>query len=252
MPTLATPSVFTPAQHLAMLIVTGGLLAAAILIGKLGPERGVRWTLVVSGVLVWLGSGWYFAFHPLEMHLDGPRVGQMKLEESLPIQACDLLALIAPLALVLRCRPVRAIAYFGGIGLTTQAFLTPVIDTGPDTMKFWAFWLLHIVILVSAVFDLTVGRFRPTWKDLCWAVGFWFVYAVAMVILDSRMDWYYGYLGPSIPPNAEGSVLKYLGPWPWRPMVMMGIVLVIFVVLWLPWAVAGRISGRVGGVSPRA
>ena len=164
----------------------------------------------------------------------------------------NMLALIAPLALVLRSRPIRAIAYFGGIGLTTQAFLTPVIDTGPDTLKFWAFWLLHMVILISAVFDLTVGGFRPNWKDLCWAVGFWFIYAIAMVILDSRMDWYYGYLGPNIPKNAEGSVLKYLGPWPWRPMVMMGIVLVIFVVLWLPFAVARVLKGRVGGGSPQA
>ena len=123
------------ADHVAMLVLTAGLTAAAVLAARCGLERGVRRTLAAAGVLIYVGSGLYFTLSPVEMNAQG----HIKLEESLPIQACDLLALIAPMALIWRGRVLRAVAYFGAMGLTTQAFFTPVIDTGPETAKFWVF-----------------------------------------------------------------------------------------------------------------
>ena len=242
MPTLSVNSVFTPADHVAMLVLTAGLTAAAVLAARCGLERGVRRTLAAAGVLIYVGSGLYFTLSPVEMNAQG----HIKLEESLPIQACDLLALIAPMALIWRGRVLRAVAYFGALGLTTQAFFTPVIDTGPETAKFWVFWLLHMSIVICVVFDLVVGGYRPRLGDLGRAVGFWFIYAVAMLVLNASTGWYYGYLSREIPENAEGSVLKHLGAWPVRPVVMIGIVLVLFVALWLPWAVIYRVRQRSG------
>lgn len=233
MPTYATMPPFTGADHLAMLLVTGGVLFAVIALGRSGCEPQVRRGLAAAGVLIWLASGLYYTLWP----------GQLKLEESLPIQACDLLALFAPLALVLDSRWLRAIAYFGAIGLTTQAFFTPVIDTGPATAKFWIFWLLHMSILVCAVFDLAVGGYRPSAKDLLRAVAFWLAYALGMIVLNTSTGWYYGYLSPEIPDNAQDSVLRHLGDWPVRPIVMIGIVTAIFVVLWLPFALRRKERG---------
>jgi len=239
-PTLATSSPFTGSQHVAMLIATAGFLAGCILVGRLGGEHGVRRVLTTGGVIIWIASGLYFTLWPDELN----SAGHIKLEESLPIQACDLLALFAPLALVYPKRWLRAVVYFGAFGMTTQAFITPVIDTGPDTPKFWVFWSLHASILMCAVFDLAVGGFKPTLRDLGKAVTFWFCYAVAMVILDGCTGWYYGYLGPTVPKNAEDSILKHLGDWPLRPALMMGIVLVIFVLLWLPWAALRAVNSE--------
>lgn len=240
-PTIGVSSVFTPAQHLAMLMVTVGVMVATITLGRLGEraERWVRWALAVVGVLIYIGSGLYFVLSPAEMD----EAGRIKMNESLPIQACDVLALLAPLSLVLHSRLLRAVVYFGAFGLTTQAFLTPVIDTGPETQKFWAFWLLHMSIVVCAVFDLAVGRYRPGFGDWWRAVAFWAVYAVSMILLNLSTGWFYGYLSREIPPNAANSVLKHLGPWPYRPMVMMGIVLALFTLLWLPWALWRRVRG---------
>ncbi|MEM9414744.1 MAG: TIGR02206 family membrane protein [Planctomycetota bacterium] len=239
MPVIASESVFTPAVHVAMLWVTLWAVFSAVALGRVWSEKTVRWGLAVLGVLVWVGSGLFFSLWPTEMG-EG---GGMKLEESLPIQACDLLALFAPVSLVVSSKWLRAVVYFGAIGLTTQAFLTPVIETGPDTLRFWVFWAVHISILVCALFELIVGGYRPDVFALLRAIGFWLLYAVSMIALDAYTGWYYGYLGPEIPESAEDSVLQYLGDWPVRPVVMMGIVVVIFVVLWLPWAVARRVGG---------
>ncbi|XAL99572.1 TIGR02206 family membrane protein [Phycisphaeraceae bacterium D3-23] len=240
MPVIASESVFTSAAHVAMLFLTAWVIFSAVALGRVAHEGRVRKGLAVVGVLIWIGSGLFFSMWPTEMNDSGG----MKLEESLPIQACDLLALFAPLSLVVSSKWLRAIVYFGAIGLTTQAFLTPVIETGPGTMRFWVFWAVHISIVLCALFELMVGGYRPDVIALMRAIGFWLVYALAMIALDAKTGWYYGYLGPEIPETAEDSILQYLGDWPVRPAAMMGVVVVIFVLIWLPWAVLRAVKSK--------
>ena len=214
---------FTATHHAWVLIVFASMITGMVLAGRRWPKH-TRWALIVFGFGGWALSGVYFA----AMEEVDPRW-------SYPIQACDLLALIAPLSVLLAGRFPKALTYFGGFGLTTQAFFTPVVNTGPDTLRFWVFWVLHAEIVLAAIYIVSLERFRPTWRDLRSAVLFWFVYAVAMTAINYQTGWYYGFLGPEIPNGAEDTILKYLGPWPWRPVVMMGLALTIFSVLYLPW-----------------
>lgn len=221
-----TTSVFTSTHHLVVLCVLVLTVFVFVIYGKRG-ERQQKTTaqiLGVAGIGIWVMSGVYYSIPP-----------QLKPEESLPIQACDLLALITAITMLRPTRLLRAVTYFGAFGLTLQAFITPVIDTGPDTFKFYVFWLLHASIVFCALFDLIVRGFRPNAKDLGLAVGFWAVYGAIMIILNWSTGWYYGYLGPTIPKNAEGTILKYLGPWPVRPVSIFALAGFLFTLLWLPW-----------------
>lgn len=227
-----TESVFTPGHHLVVMAVMLPTLFAVLWYGRRGDEQARRMaqTLGVLGIGIWVMSGVFYSIPP-----------QLKPNESLPIQACDLLALIAPLCMFRPTRLLRAVTYFGAFGLTLQAFITPVIDTGPDTFKFYVFWLLHISIVFCALFDVVVRGFRPTARDLGIAIGSWAVYGVAMVILNYPTGWYYGYLGPTIPPNAEDTILQHLGPWPIRPLSIFALAGTLFTLLWLPWAIARKL-----------
>lgn len=225
---LLAESIFTSTHHAIVLVVCAALTAGVLWYGRRGtrPQALARRYLALAGIGVWLASGVFYSIPP-----------QLKPYESLPIQACDILALIAPLALIRPTRLLRAMVYFGAFGLTLQAFLTPVIDTGPDTLKFYIFWSLHLSIILCALFDLVVGGYRPTGRDLLRAIAAWAVYAVGMIVLNYPTGWYYGYLGPEIPPNAANTILKYLGPWPIRPLSMMLLATTLFVLLWLPWVI---------------
>ncbi|MGB0766583.1 MAG: TIGR02206 family membrane protein, partial [Phycisphaeraceae bacterium] len=204
------------------------------------PDRMLtRRVAAVFGFGVWLLSAIYYTLPAnLEPHM------------SLPIQTCDLLVLLAPLTLWRPSRLLRSVVYFGGFALTTQAFVTPTSDVGgPDHIKFWIFWLLHGVILATAIYLVAVDRFRPTIRDLRNAVAFWFVYAAAMIALNYATylgdfndgnGWYYGYLGPTLPEVVQGSVLRHLGDWPLRPLLMMLLALSIFVLCYLPWLLIPR------------
>lgn len=226
-------STFTTTHHLLSLGTFALIVATMILSGR----RYDKWTRYIAAAIgfgVWLLSAVYYTL-PANIEPD----------KSLPIQACDLLVLLAPLALARPSRLMHAVVYFGGFGLTTQAFVTPTSDIGgPDNIKFWIFWMLHGVILSTAIYIVAVQRFRPQIKDLRNAVLFWFVYAVAMIGLNystylgglnDGQGWYYGYLGPTLPDIVAGSVLKHLGEWPVRPLMMMLLALAFFVMLYLPW-----------------
>lgn len=229
---LLAQSEFTGTHHLWSLGVFAAVMAAMIVSGR-RSDRATRRVMAGFGFAVWLLSSIYYLL-PANIEPD----------KSLPIQACDILGLLAPIYLLLPSRWLQSVVYFGGFGLTTQAFVTPVVDTGPDTLVFWIFWLLHGVILAASIYIVAVEGFRPAFKDYRNAVAVWCGYALAMVALNFATHaaglnngdgWYYGYLGPSIPDEAADSVLKFLGPWPVRPLAMMGLALGFFTLLYVPW-----------------
>ena len=236
-------STFTTSHH-ALSLATFTVVVVLMVIAGRTNDKITRRVFAAVGLGVWLLSA---VFYILPANLEP--------DKSLPIQACDLLVLFAPLTLALPSRLMRSVVYFGGFGLTSQAFLTPTSDIGgPDNIKFWIFWLLHGVILATAIYIVAVDRFRPDFKDLRNAVLFWSVYAVAMILLNYSTHlaglnggdgWYYGYLGPTLPDIVQGSVLKHFGPWPIRPLVMMLFGLIVFVLLWLPWLAVAKFGREV-------
>ena len=50
---------------------------------------------------------------------------------SLPLHVCDICMFVAPLSLLLGRRPLRAIAYFWGLGMSSLSFVFPDLRFGP-------------------------------------------------------------------------------------------------------------------------
>ncbi|MFK7788779.1 MAG: TIGR02206 family membrane protein [Phycisphaeraceae bacterium] len=231
-------SAFTNTHHVLSLATFAVLVIAMVKAGRM-HDKVTRRVVAAVGFGVWLLSAVYYTLP-----------SNLELDKSLPIQACDLLVLLAPLTLVRPSRFLQSLVYFGGFALTTQGFIAPTSDIGgPDNIKFWIFWLLHGSIVATAIYVVTVDRFRPTFKDFRNAVIFWLSYAAAMIALNysaflgglnEGQGWYYGYLGPTLPEIVSGSILKYLGPWPLRPLLMMLLGLSMFVLLYLPWLIFPR------------
>lgn len=165
-------------------------------------------------------------------------------ERSLPLMLCDLAAFLAAFAMY---RPdhrwALTMLYFWGIGLSTQAFFTPVLTLGYSYGGFWRFWLGHIAIVGSAIYALVVLRYRPGLRDLVLAVLVTVAYAIVVVIANLTIDAMglirgggaanYGYLGNTRPQNP--TMIDRLGPWPGRIGIIAAIVVSVFVLLWAVW-----------------
>ena len=159
-------------------------------------------------------------------------------QSSLPLHICDLAGIAAVLALTTGPRLWRIILYYWGLGLSTQAFITPVITEGPDTFRFHLFFASHLTIIASAVYDLSARRFRPTWTDLRTITLVLLAWGAIILPLDIFTGWNYGYIGNTKPD--QPTLIDRLGPWPLRLLWMFLFVEGAFALMTLAWWRPGK------------
>lgn len=218
------------AFHLIIVGVSVTLIAGSCWLGRRwrpGPgERRLRlgW---IWFTLLWQGwaIGWY--------------LGPMRFDDDvLPLQLCDLAALVAPAALWSQRRWLRSVLYFWAIGLSTQAFITPVERAGAGEVVFWLFWVGHLQIVGSAIYDAAVLGFRPRARDLRFVILVTLGYVAVMLALNLALGSNYGYVGRARPDSP--TLIDVLGPWPWRLVPLCALGIAALTLAWLPWAIADR------------
>jgi len=210
-------------------LVAGGLAAvmgAVITCGRAWRgtprERTLRHVLVgIIAVTVIAGDAYYLS------------PGQYDPAMSLPLQLCDLALVMAALALGPGWRWARALLYFWGLLLSSQGFFTPTLTHGFGHPRFWFFWSMHAMIVGGALYDLIVLRFRPTGRDLLFAMTAILVYTGLMIWINVRMGWNYGFVGPSSP--GTPTIVDALGPWPLRLVWMAAMVFAVQAAAWAVW-----------------
>jgi hypothetical integral membrane protein (TIGR02206 family) len=146
-----------------------------------------------------------------------------RVAESLPLQVCDLLGLVAALALSNRWRMARSILLLSAIPFVSQAVLTPVGAQQIPSLRTWLYWTFHGFIFACFLFELLVERFRPNARDLAWVFATDVCYVVLIGCLNTLFDWNYGYLGNSKPDTA--TLINLLGPWPFRIISMLTLAM---------------------------
>ena len=219
--------------HLTMLAAIFGLALLWVAWAREHPdERGRRH---VEEMLAYANLGLWMV---IRLYLITP--AQFRWSVWIPLGMCDIVSLLASIKLLNPHNRWLSIAlYFGGIGLCTNALITPDLGEGPRQFEFWAFWLRHAVIMVVAIYDLAVLGFRPDWTDwkrACLA-GLGYAAVVSAVNIPFRFN--FGFMGDSLPGNP--SVLDFLGPWPLRLVWVVLIVGTLWAAMVVPWRMARRI-----------
>jgi len=217
---------FGPA-HLTTLFLTFALPAfLAWLVRRPGGERWGRpiaWTFAAvlvlnqAALLIWA------------------LVADVQLKDNLPLHLCDVATFTCAAALVWHHHLSYELTYFWGLTGTLQAVLTPDLDVGFPSPAFFAFEIAHAG-LIAAVLFLTLGLgLRPYPRSLLRAFLWLQVYAVVTAVLNYVLDTNYGYLRHK---PATASLLDYLGPWPVYIVSLEALALVLFLLSYLPFAVA--------------
>jgi hypothetical integral membrane protein (TIGR02206 family) len=221
-------------QHLATLAVFFGLMAGSCVLGR--RWRGQRRERVLRHAWIWSTFAWQSAavvWYLLPAQFDA--------YESWPLHLCDIAAWVAPLALLTQRRWLRSLLYFWGVGLCTQAFITPVISGGHGEIRYWLFFVGHTQIVGSALYDMIALGYRPALRD--WGVVTLITIAWLAVVtpINVLFEVNYGYTGNH---PVRGTLLEYLGPWPWRIVSQLLAGQVACGLVYLPWAVAGWLEKR--------
>jgi len=188
-------------------------------------RKGWGWTVVVYKILETVWYNWPSNFD---------------IQESLPLQLCDLAAFVAAVAMITQRRTWRAVLYFWAIGLSTQAFFTPILRMGYQSWNFWFFWISHTMIIGSAMYDIVVRRFRPGVRDLVLGLAWSVAFTIMVMIVNAIWHTNYGYVGNTRPLNP--TIIDKLGSWPLRVFKLAGVVVVLFVILWGVWPLSRRLG----------
>ncbi|MDR2972542.1 MAG: TIGR02206 family membrane protein [Bacteroidales bacterium] len=220
----------TPFLHVLMaLFVTVSVIFVSILgsrTKRAGYQKQFSMWFGVSLLCLWIVYNIYY-FLPINFRLD----------VSLPLHVCDILAVIAALAMIKPNRKTSALLYFCALALAGQAIITPIGNQNPLIFRFWLFWLLHAGIISASIYDLVVRKYMPVFKDFLFVVACAFIYVAIILPINIIFGWNYGYIGNQIPDTT--TIIDALGVWPQRLIWMFAIIFTIQFIMYLPWKIFG-------------
>jgi hypothetical integral membrane protein (TIGR02206 family) len=161
--------------------------------------------------------------------------GRWTIEWNLPLHLCSLLVWLSVFMLFTKNYWVYEFCYFLGIAGALQPLLTP--DAGrfgfPHYYAF-QFFISHGGIITAAVFMTAIEDFRPHLTSIKRVVIGTNLYLVVVTIINLLIGSNYMY---SLHKPPVATLLDYLGPWPGYIFVAEGLGIILFFILYFPFAV---------------
>ncbi|MGN7454649.1 YwaF family protein [Paenibacillus pasadenensis] len=214
-------------------LISLGLIFAAVLLlfafrGPLARRRPASGRYALAGLLAAceiLLNVWYVSN------------GVFRPEATLPLELCSISLYLSVIMLLLRSRLLFQIVYFTAIGGALQALATPVLGYAFPHFRFLEFFAAHGLLLLAALYMVWVEGFRPTLRSpfIAWGA----VNAIAAVVFAVNRLTGANYMFLARKPPSS-SLLDYLGPYPWYILSLEAVALLLFLLLYLPFARSGR------------
>lgn len=160
----------------------------------------------------------------------------MTIDNIVPLHMCDIAAITAGFALITRRPLLCAVTYFWGIAATAQALLTPALTVGFPSPLFFMFFVHHFAVVIAALYLPVVCGWRPQrplWLDPLRVFGISIIYLLVVLVFNHFTGSNFAFV--SHPPS-NPSLIDHLGPWPWYIFSLLGIAILLYSLLVLPFA----------------
>ncbi|NLK88081.1 MAG: TIGR02206 family membrane protein [Clostridiaceae bacterium] len=221
-------------HHVIPLVITAVSILLLILLRKrLRDEKSNRISRYILAAFISIQQAsiyiWYTA------------AGEWSLSITLPLQMCDLSLFLTIAVLLTRKQLLSELLYYWGLGGATQAMLTPAI--GPYTFPhfvYYQYFISHWAILFVCTYILAVDKFKPSGKSVIRTFLITNAYAALILPINKLTGGNYLFLSW----KPEASLLDLLGPWPWYILSLEGVALVLFILMYLPFAFGGKKDQR--------
>ncbi|GIP24471.1 TIGR02206 family membrane protein [Paenibacillus sp. J22TS3] len=162
------------------------------------------------------------------------------VRDTLPLELCSISLYLCVFMLLFQSLAIFRIVYFTGIGGALQAILTPALSYPFPHFRFIEFFAAHMAIILSVLYMLWVQGFRPRLRDVGITMIFLNILLVLILFINRLTGGNYMFLSHK-PQTA--SLMDYLGPYPWYIVSLETVACVIFLLLYLPFALKNRKKG---------
>ncbi|MDS9471198.1 TIGR02206 family membrane protein [Sporosarcina pasteurii] len=189
--------------------------------GGMSRQRGERFQQIFA--LSLLAMEWlYYVWMAMS--------GKWDARYSLPLELCSMSLYVAVVLLWMNKRQLYPFVFFAGVGGALQAIVTPDLELDFPHFRFFHFFYTHIGIIVTAFYFTWVKGYRPTFKGIIQTMITLNVIAILVYLFNTIAKSNYMFLNGK-PKN--GSLIDYLGPYPWYLLSLEGVALITFLLLWL-------------------
>lgn len=156
-------------------------------------------------------------------------------EYNLPFHLCSVATIICIIMLFKKSYRIYKIAYFWGMAGALQAIMTPDLSGyNYPHYVFFKFFILHGFIIISVLYMTFIHNYSLTFKSVLNAFVVTNLFALIVIPVDILTGGNYLFLCRK--PEAF-TLLDYFGSWPWYIIPLEIIVFIMFVVLYLPFAI---------------
>ena len=220
----AMPPAFHPygPSHKAVLIITLAVFIVMLLLSR------TRWAVLSQRVL----GTMLLALYPVGLGVHA-LYGSLSVLTALPLQFCDIATLAAGIALWTRRPFFCEVVYFFGIAGTLQGLLTPALIYEFPDPRFFLFFIMHAGVPITAVYVVTAMKVRPRPGAVLRIMTFSVAWYAVIAGVNYAIGANYAF---QCSKPVQASLFDQLGPWPWYNFSTIGLGLIFYSLLYLPFA----------------
>ena len=156
--------------------------------------------------------------------------GSFDVSLHLPLHLCRFANILILFVMIKKNYFVFEILYFWGLSGMFQGMITPDIIEDFPHFHYFRYFAGHHLLVVAMIYAVVVYRMKPTIKSVKKAfIGlniFLVIAFISNIIIGSNYFWIMGK-----PP--AGSLLDYMGPWPWYILTGEFVALAHFMLAYL-------------------
>lgn len=198
-------------------------LAIILSMASRHSRASAQWTRRTCGSLLALNE---LAWYAYRLHFEG-----FRFPEGLPFQLCDLTLWLTVFALFTLKPFAFETAYFGGLGGSGMALLTPDLWAPLASYPTIYFFLAHGMVIACLLMLLWSQQAKPRPGSPWMVFAALNAYAALIAVFNAIFNTNYMYLCSK---PASASIIDFLGPWPVYLFGCEAIALAVFWLLWLP------------------
>jgi hypothetical integral membrane protein (TIGR02206 family) len=220
-------------EHLVTVGVIVTVTAALVTAARTRPGPWKNTAAIILGVIVIVNESAFYVWIVLRHQFDA--------SWALPLQLCDVAAVVTALACWLRGRWLVELTYFWGIAGTANGLITPDVSDHWPSFGFIQYFIQHGGIPCAALFLVVGLRITPGPWAVARVYALTFGLLVADAFLNLMTNGNYMYLRHT--PGVH-SLLDMLGPWPWYIAGGAVLALLFFLLLDAPFRISALVRAR--------